>query len=822
MKIFSRIGIGAALALLTACSGSTPPAGGGASYDVTITRTTYGIPHIKANDFASLGYGYGYALAEDNLCVLQEDFITIRGQRSRYFGANGSYTIYPNGVTADNVTSDFFWKFAATDAAIAPLKNHTLPSFQAVTRGFVDGWNRYLAELKAGAHPGRHQSCAKADWLVPITEDDLYRRYFRLALIASSSVFENEIVNAQPPALLSQAHARSKTAAPPDAARLAAALRADPGPLARLGAHAGFASNMYALGKDSTASGEPMLLGNPHFPWIGTERLYLSHLEMPSQHMDIMGASLYGVPAILIGFNDHFAWSHTVSTAFRFTFYELTLNPGDPTQYLYNGQFVPMTRVPVTIEVKNADGSLSTQTRTLYRSQYGPMLVLTASGVPVLGWNNLKAYTLRDANAENDRLINQFAEWNLAQSLDEFIALHKSVLGIPWVNTVATGPGGKAYYGDVSVVPNVTDAEVQRCSAQPIATVLAQLEPGLPVLDGSRADCQWGSDPDAPAPGIFGPSHLPTLQRDDWVKNSNDSYWLTNPAQPLTGYNRIIGCENCDIGLRPRLAILQLQRQLAQGKLDLPTFQNLVLSSHIYSAELARDSVVNQLCALGTVLSSSGPVDVSEACAALKNWDLADNLDSQSGHIWREFWRKLSAPLLGLPLSLPVLGPGYWLVPFSASDPVNTPNTLDVLLPTVQQAFGDAVNTVKASGFAFDAPFGTIQHPCCIDPSIPIFGGEDFEGAFTVVDDTNVLDKNGYRVPYGNSYIQTVTWEPDANGTPRVHAEGFVTYSESTDPANPHFSDFTRAYSQKAWYRFPYTDAEIQAAKESELHLTGP
>jgi len=51
-------------------------------------------------------------------------------------------------------------------------------------------------------------------------------------------------------------------------------------------------------------------------------------------------------------------------------------------------------------------------------------------------------------------LIEQFAKWMEAKSLDEFISLHKSILGIPWVNTVATGPGGKAYYGDVSVVPN--------------------------------------------------------------------------------------------------------------------------------------------------------------------------------------------------------------------------------------------------------------------------------------------------------------------------------------------------------------------------------
>src|SRR3546814_1309294 len=69
--------------------------------------------------------------------------------------------------------------------------------------------------------------------------------------------------------------------------------------------------------------------------------------------------------------------------------------------------------------------------------------------------------------------------------------------------------------------------------ASPLQLVVGQLMPGLPVLDGSRSACEWGTDADAPAPGIFGPSNLPTLERDDYVGNFNDSYWLTNPAQPL-------------------------------------------------------------------------------------------------------------------------------------------------------------------------------------------------------------------------------------------------------------------------------------------------
>ncbi|MEJ7715638.1 MAG: hypothetical protein WKF40_08040 [Thermoleophilaceae bacterium] len=65
------------------------------------------------------------------------------------------------------------------------------------------------------------------------------------------------------------------------------------------------------------------------------------------------------------------------------------------------------------------------------------------------------------------------------------------------------------------------------------------------MLDGSRSSCNWGTDPSAIEPGIFGPKeHLPSLFRNDYVANSNDSYWLSNPEQPLTGFPLIIGDED--------------------------------------------------------------------------------------------------------------------------------------------------------------------------------------------------------------------------------------------------------------------------------------
>src|SRR5437763_1858413 len=88
----------------TASSQTTTP-----SYDVTITRTEYGIPHIVASDYPSLGYGYGYAFAQDNLCTMAADYVTVMGERSRYFGPTSTYTMQGNGVTVNNLDSDIFW-----------------------------------------------------------------------------------------------------------------------------------------------------------------------------------------------------------------------------------------------------------------------------------------------------------------------------------------------------------------------------------------------------------------------------------------------------------------------------------------------------------------------------------------------------------------------------------------------------------------------------------------------------------------------------------------------------------------------------------------
>ena len=69
---------------------------------VTITRDSDGIPHIRAANFTALGYGEAWVFSQDNFCTLAQDFVTVEGLRSKYFGPNNLSVNYSAGVESSN------------------------------------------------------------------------------------------------------------------------------------------------------------------------------------------------------------------------------------------------------------------------------------------------------------------------------------------------------------------------------------------------------------------------------------------------------------------------------------------------------------------------------------------------------------------------------------------------------------------------------------------------------------------------------------------------------------------------------------------------
>lgn len=729
-----------------------------------------------------------------------------------------SYNYRANGSgNVNNLSSDFFYELVMDEAMLTSWLNSSRSEIRDGIGGFAAGYNRYLLDTGLANLP---VACRNQPWVRPITSLDMMKRFYQLILLASQGFFIEGMVAAQPP-----------VGAPVDpiatVEQVTQALTGEPCALPNPGC-LGIGSNAYAFGSDATGTSAGMLLGNPHFPWFGTERFHTFQMTIPGQ-VNVYGMALYGVPLALIGFNEGVAWSHTVSTAYRFTPVELKLVAGNPTSYLIDEQIEAMTTRSVEVCVEtNEDGECTDlRTHTFYSSRYGPIFLLSVSGAPVFGWDAVRAYSIRDANAANQRSLDHFFDVNRAHSTAEVKQILQSRVAIPWVNTIAADSAGNALYADISVVPNVPNSLATQCNTVPVGVAVYQLL-GLPVLDGSRTSCEWVVDPSAPQPGIIPSSGLPILERTDYTMNSNDSYWLPHHDVTLEGFARIIGCERCERSLRQRLGYRQVIDRLfglfgndspapdgmGDSGVTLEKLQAMLYGNSTYpalgnrnlTAELVRGDLVT-LCRTPTpsgVASDDGAtIDLTQACDVLAAWNLRHNLDSVGAHLFQEWWRLAPADTV-------------WLTPFDANDPVNTPRGLNVGDPQVKQALVDAVDRLQELNLPPNAPLGTVQYVVRNGQQIPIHGGPGGTGVFNAINNSlSGTPGRGYDVPHGSSYIQTVTW--DENGP---KAAIILTYSQSTDPASPHYKDMTELYSQKGWVNVPFREADILADPDLEtLHL---
>lgn len=738
------------------------------SRDVVIRRTAHGVPHILASNYRGLGEGVGYAYAEDNLCVLADTVLTVSAERSRWFGPDAR-TVYGD----NNLVSDLYHQQVNQSRVVEKLLTGPgRPSRQVrdMVRGYAAGYNRYLAHTGVANLPD--PACRGARWVRPISELDVWRRIYQIIGLSSGEALQQLVVSAAPPGA-------AATGSAPDASVLERARPQDLG------------SNAYGLGRQATQGHTGMLLANPHFPWQGDRRFYQQHLTIPGE-LNVIGVGLHGMPVVGIGHNDRLAWTHTVSTAQTFTLTKLTLAPGDPTRYLVDGRLRHMSSRAVTVRVRQPDGSLAPVTRTLFSTEDGPVVEIPGA----LDWSTTTAYALRDANAGNLRAADQWLAMGRARDVGELRAAQARHQGVPWVNTTAADSTGTAYYGDIQVVPHVTDEELARCATEP--------DIGLVILDGSRSSCGWGSDPDAAAPGLLGPSRLPTLTRRDFVSNMNDSPWLANPAAPLTGYPRVVGDIGTERSPRTRLGLdmiadrLDGSDDLGRPGFTLSSLQATMFGNRDLTAEQGRASVVAMCQANPTLPASDGrQVDVRQACAALAGWDGRGEVDARGALLWRKLIDLVARR-----------GVDIWKVPFDPADPAHTPRDIDGGQPGVRLAFADVVQIFGSLGVPVDLPLGAVQHYA----GVPIHGCAGREGCFNAINVDGVPGPDGVfpDVAHGTSFLMAT--ELTRNG-PRTRT--LLSYGQSANVDSPLHTDQTRLYRAKQWVTERFTEREI--AHDPEL-----
>ena len=307
------------------------------AFDVTIRRTSHGIPHVYARDYASLGYGYAYAFAQDDLCQIADSYVTVGAQRSRFFGPDNSWRFEGNGTVVNNLNSDFFYQ-RVNDTKIGGEAGGPAAArrAQAGGQGHRARLRRRLQRLPA---PHRRRQAARPD----------AARASRGC--ARSTRWTSTGASTSSPRWPARGWRWTGSAS---AAPLAGGDPREQRRPARAGVRRALGHRLQRLrpgqaGAPTTAAA-----------WCWATRISPGRAPSASTSRSSRSpasstwpaASLYGVPLINIG-HDAAAWPGAIPSRRRAASrpYEEKLVPGSPTSYLHDGQVEQMKADRVTVKL---------------------------------------------------------------------------------------------------------------------------------------------------------------------------------------------------------------------------------------------------------------------------------------------------------------------------------------------------------------------------------------------------------------------------------------------------------------------------------------
>ncbi|MCJ7839151.1 MAG: penicillin acylase family protein, partial [Burkholderiales bacterium] len=266
-----------------------------------IVRDRHGVPHIHAASIEDAYFSLGFVHAQDRLWQMEMNRRIAAGRLSEALGA----------ATLD---AD---KFLRT-LGVHRVAEATLKSLNAETRSQLDayaaGVNAFLAQrsgplppefLLTGIMPEPWQSADSVAWVKMMAWDlgaNWRSELLRLRLAKKLSAAQiGEFLPPYPGDAPLAIADFTKLYRQLDAGKLAA--------LALPGVTEDGASNNWVLAGRRSASGKPLLANDPHLGLAAPAIWYFAHLSAPG--LEVMGATLPGVPAVVLGRNRHIAWGAT-------------------------------------------------------------------------------------------------------------------------------------------------------------------------------------------------------------------------------------------------------------------------------------------------------------------------------------------------------------------------------------------------------------------------------------------------------------------------------------------------------------------------------
>jgi penicillin amidase len=360
-----------------------------------IVRDGFGVPHIYANTTHDLFFLQGYATAQDRLFQLDLFRRTGRGRLSEVLGDAGLDTdkfIRTIGLA----------RAAELDAALLS------DDARAALVAYADGVNK-LIEQQGDALPIEFVLLGykPEPWTVTDSLVILKLESFDLATNYGTELSRANVAARAGPAAVPQlfpdtglrpptALADGAWALVSDAFRSPAELPGLDGLRALLGdAGDGLGSNCIVLAGSRSASGKPLLEGDPHLSVRNPSIWY--EVGLHGGGYDVAGFSIPGLPGIGIGHNAHVAWTFTVAYTDVQDFFVEQPDPTDPRRFMFKGASEAATAIRELIKVK---GKTEPVQLDVLVTRHGPLMqgVLKDQLAPLaLRWNALDGGRTMDA-----------------------------------------------------------------------------------------------------------------------------------------------------------------------------------------------------------------------------------------------------------------------------------------------------------------------------------------------------------------------------------------------------------------------------------------
>ncbi|GAB4530097.1 MAG: penicillin acylase family protein [Anaerolineales bacterium] len=601
---------------------------------VDIYRDKYGVPNIYAQDQHDLFFAQGYVHAQERFW--QMDFW-------RHIGAGRLAEMFGQGqVDTDTFLRTMGWRRVA-EQEWAQMD----PAVRVIFEAYADGVNAYLNDHQGSAlsleyvvlglltpdyAPAPWQPVDSLTWAKAMAWDlrgnmnlEIERAVLsktltpeQLAELFPPYDFERQPVIVPHPVLEGVSGGASGAAIPQNAlppleslTSRAAALDSVIGPSGE-----GIGSNSWVVSGDKTSTGYPLLANDPHLgiqmPSIWFEvglHCQPKNAECP---FDVVGFSFAGNPGVVIGHNDRIAWGFTNTGPDVIDLFIEKINPDNPNQYEYNGQWVDMDIVHETIQVAGGDPIDLTVRYTrhgpIISDSYGPLKdnpEPTATPFRERAGIDLPehyAIAMRWTALEPACVFCAILGLNTAQNFDDFRQA-AAQFAVPAQNLLYADVDGNIGYQMPGRIPIRKNGDGH-----------------MPVPGWTDAYEWQGYIPFEQLPYAFNPNEGYIVTANNPVVGPEYPYLIT------TDYT---------FGYRAERIIAMLQS--VSGPIDIATYQKMHMDNYSGNAAFL----------VPVVLKAAPDTPAFEIARQLwTDWDYQQNADSASAALFEAFWRHLLAHTL--------------------------------------------------------------------------------------------------------------------------------------------------------------------------------